>query len=272
MFCNIDSIMTSPSEGPVIEEIGDSVEEIIVGDPDGEISPSELTSKVSVSMKNHSLVVEVEGAPDLPDTPTITENGKTHHFTEAQVEPMVPKISGGDLLKATHLPISNELGVYLKRSKSERVRPRNTSQDEGVGDMDSFEQDISPRPHQRRLSMGHHPHSRHATPQRLTVEPENGNFGISTSDLSLDSNSSCNPSYKYGNQVIRIRKDRRRKRVPEPRGGWEEAVATPTNQQAPNLYTLLVRRGRLASVTRPRLWSRNATCQPIREAMEVPLI
>ncbi|XP_068233038.1 uncharacterized protein [Palaemon carinicauda] len=205
-----DSMITSPSEGPVTEEIGGSVEEIVVGDPDGQ-SPNEMTSKVSVSMKNHSLVVEVEGAPDLPDTPTITENGKTHHFTEAEVEPMVPKITG-DLLKTTHLPVSNELGVnsllqkgvitvYLKRSKSERVRPRNTSQDEGVGDMDSFEQDISPRPHQRRLSMGHHPQSRHSTPQRLTVEPENGNFGISTSDLSLDSNSSCNPSYKYGNQV-----------------------------------------------------------------------
>ncbi|XP_066982359.1 uncharacterized protein [Macrobrachium rosenbergii] len=206
-----DSMITSPSEGPVTEEIGGSVEEIVVGEPDGDQSPSELTSKVSVSMKNHSLVVEVEGAPDLPDTPTITENGKTHHFTEAEIEPVVPKIAG-DLLKTTHLPVSNELGVnsllqkgvitvYLKRSKSERVRPRNTSQDEGVGDMDSFEQDVSPRPHQRRLSMGHHPQSRHTTPQRLTVEPENGNFGISTSDLSLDSNSSCNPSYKYGNQV-----------------------------------------------------------------------
>ncbi|XP_064105851.1 uncharacterized protein LOC135215250 isoform X11 [Macrobrachium nipponense] len=206
-----DSMITSPSEGPVTEEIGGSVEEIVVGEPDGDQSPSELTSKVSVSMKNHSLVVEVEGAPDLPDTPTITENGKTHHFTEAEIEPVVPKITG-DLLKTTHLPVSNELGVnsllqkgvitvYLKRSKSERVRPRNTSQDEGVGDMDSFEQDVSPRPHQRRLSMGHHPQSRHTTPQRLTVEPENGNFGISTSDLSLDSNSSCNPSYKYGNQV-----------------------------------------------------------------------
>ncbi|XP_068233035.1 uncharacterized protein [Palaemon carinicauda] len=185
-----DSMITSPSEGPVTEEIGGSVEEIVVGDPDGQ-SPNEMTSKVSVSMKNHSLVVEVEGAPDLPDTPTITENGKTHHFTEAEVEPMVPKITG-DLLKTTHLPVSNELGVnsllqkgvitvYLKRSKSERVRPRNTSQDEGVGDMDSFEQDISPRPHQRRLSMGHHPQSRHSTPQRLTVSYAGGYYGYPVS-------------------------------------------------------------------------------------------
>lgn len=95
--------------------------------------------------------------------------------------------------------------VYLKRSKSERVRPRVTTatKDESVGDLgvaDAIEH-ISPRPHHRRLSMGHHPHAHHATPQRLTVEPESGNFGLSTSDLSLDSNSSCNPSYKYGNQV-----------------------------------------------------------------------
>ncbi|XP_069993636.1 uncharacterized protein [Penaeus vannamei] len=199
-----DSMITSPSEGPVTEEAGDTIEEIIVGDPEGDLGTGEIASKVSVSMKNHNLVVEVEGAPNLPDTPTITENGKTHLLTEAQVEPVVTKL-GGDLLKATHLPVSGELGVYLKRSKSERVRPRVTTatKDESVGDLgvtDAIEH-ISPRPHHRRLSMGHHPHAHHATPQRLTVEPESGNFGLSTSDLSLDSNSSCNPSYKYGNQV-----------------------------------------------------------------------
>ncbi|XP_071548419.1 LOW QUALITY PROTEIN: uncharacterized protein [Panulirus ornatus] len=204
-----DSMITSPSEGPVEEEGEEQVEEIIVGEVEEE--PTEVASKVSVSMKNHSLVVEVEGAPNLPESPTITEDNKTHHLTEAQVEPRVSTIAG-DMLKTLHLPGTGEIGinsllqkgvitVYLKRSKSERVRPRNTTE-ENVGDTEanSLEQ-VSPRPHHRRLSMGHHPRSHHATPQRLTVEPENGNFGLSTSDLSLDSNSSCNPSYKYGNQV-----------------------------------------------------------------------
>lgn len=94
--------------------------------------------------------------------------------------------------------------VYLKRSKSERVRPRTSGEEGGHGVVGETVEHISPRPHHRRLSMGHHPRaSHHGTPQRLTVEPENGNFGLSTSDVSLDSSSSCNPSYKYGNQVSR---------------------------------------------------------------------
>lgn len=94
--------------------------------------------------------------------------------------------------------------VYLKRSKSERVRPRNSGEEASHGVVGETVEHISPRPHHRRLSMGHHPRaSHHGTPQRLTVEPENGNFGLSTSDVSLDSSSSCNPSYKYGNQVSR---------------------------------------------------------------------
>ncbi|KAG7161762.1 hypothetical protein Hamer_G007403, partial [Homarus americanus] len=193
-----DSMITSPSEGPVEEEREEQVEEIVVGETDDE--PNEVTSKVSVSMKNHNLVVEVEGAPNIQESPSITENGKTHHLTEAQVEPRVSTITG-DMLKTLHLPGTGEIGMYLKRSKSERVRPRNTTE-EGVTAVEGETvEHISPRPHHRRLSMGHHPRSHHATPQRLTVEPENGNFGLSTSDLSLDSNSSCNPSYKYGNQV-----------------------------------------------------------------------
>ncbi|XP_069188953.1 uncharacterized protein [Procambarus clarkii] len=206
-----DSVITSPSEGPVEEEGEDQVEQIVVGEVQDE--PSEVTSKVSVSMKNHNLVVEVEGAPNISETPSIAENGKTHHLTEAQVEPRIATI-GGDMLKTLHLPGTGEIGinsllqkgvitVYLKRSKSERVRPRNTPE-EGVAvvEGDSIVH-VSPRPHHRRLSMGHHPRApHHPTPQRLTVEPENGNFGLSTSDLSLDSNSSCNPSYKYGNQQV----------------------------------------------------------------------
>ncbi|KAK7076388.1 hypothetical protein SK128_025240 [Halocaridina rubra] len=49
-----------------------------------------------------------------------------------------------------------------------------------------------------------------------------------------------------------IRKDRRRKRVPEYGGRWEVAVIAPTNPQVTNLHTDLVRRGRLVSVTRQR--------------------
>lgn len=73
-------MITSPSEGPVEEEGEDHVEEIVVGDVEDE--SNEVASKVSVSMKNHSLVVEVEGAPNMPESPIITENGKTHHLTE----------------------------------------------------------------------------------------------------------------------------------------------------------------------------------------------
>lgn len=62
------------------EEGEDHVEEIVVGDVEDE--SNEVASKVSVSMKNHSLVVEVEGAPNMPESPIITENGKTHHLTE----------------------------------------------------------------------------------------------------------------------------------------------------------------------------------------------
>ncbi|XP_069955917.1 uncharacterized protein [Cherax quadricarinatus] len=199
-----DSIITSPSEGPVEEEGEDQVEKIVVGEVEDE--HSEVTSKVSVSMKNHNLVVEVEGAPSISETPTITENGKTHHLTEAQVEPRVSTIAG-DMLKTLHLPGTGEIGMYLKRSKSERVRPR-TAAEEGAGaaaaaSVGETVERVSPRPHHRRLSMGHHPRAaHHPTPQRLAVEPENGNFGLSTSDLSLDSNSSCNPSYKYGNQQV----------------------------------------------------------------------
>ncbi|KAK4326108.1 hypothetical protein Pmani_003323 [Petrolisthes manimaculis] len=199
-------MIASPTEGPVEEEGEEPGEEIaVIGEGDEEAN--ELASKVSVSMKNHSLVVEVEGAPNLPESPVIAENGKTHHLTEAQVEPRVATI-GGDMLKTLQLPgASGEIGMYLKRSKSERVRPRASGGggEEGGGVAtvagDILEH-ISPRPHHRRLSMGHNPRGHHSsTPQRLTVEPENGNFGLSTSDLSLDSNSSCNPSYKYGNQV-----------------------------------------------------------------------
>lgn len=78
-------MITSPSEGPVTEEAGDTIEEIIVGDPEGDLGTGEIASKVSVSMKNHNLVVEVEGAPNLPETPTITENGKTHLLTEVSM-------------------------------------------------------------------------------------------------------------------------------------------------------------------------------------------
>ncbi|KAK7085056.1 hypothetical protein SK128_011394 [Halocaridina rubra] len=45
-----------------------------------------------------------------------------------------------------------------------------------------------------------------------------------------------------GRWVIRIRKDRRKKRVPESRCRWEEAVAAANNLQATNL-TVPVRRG-----------------------------
>ncbi|XP_050699644.1 uncharacterized protein LOC126987036 isoform X3 [Eriocheir sinensis] len=206
-----DSMITSPSEGPVEEEGEDHVEEIVVGDVEDE--NNEVASKVSVSMKNHSLVVEVEGAPNMQESPIITENGKTHHLTEAQVEPRVSTIAG-DMLKTLQLPgAAGEIGinsllqkgvitVYLKRSKSERVRPRNSGEEASHSVVGETVEHISPRPHHRRLSMGHHPRaSHHSTPQRLTVEPENGNFGLSTSDVSLDSSSSCNPSYKYGNQV-----------------------------------------------------------------------
>ncbi|KAK7079253.1 hypothetical protein SK128_003640 [Halocaridina rubra] len=41
-----------------------------------------------------------------------------------------------------------------------------------------------------------------------------------------------------GRKVIRIRKDRRRKRVPECGGRWEEAVAAPTNPRATDLHTV----------------------------------
>ena len=78
-----DSMITSPSEGPVEEEGEDHMEEIVVRDVDDE--SNEVASKVSVSMKNHSLVVEVEGAPNMPESPIITENGKTHHLTEVRV-------------------------------------------------------------------------------------------------------------------------------------------------------------------------------------------
>ncbi|XP_045117860.1 uncharacterized protein LOC123508316 isoform X3 [Portunus trituberculatus] len=195
-----DSMITSPSEGPVEEEGEDHMEEIVVRDVEDE--SNEVASKVSVSMKNHSLVVEVEGAPNVPESPMITENGKTHHLTEAQVEPRVSTIAG-DMLKTLQLPgAAGEIGMYLKRSKSERVRPRTSGEEGGHGVVGETVEHISPRPHHRRLSMGHHPRaSHHGTPQRLTVEPENGNFGLSTSDVSLDSSSSCNPSYKYGNQV-----------------------------------------------------------------------
>lgn len=80
-----DSMITSPSEGPVEEEGEDHVEEIVVGDVEDE--NNEVASKVSVSMKNHSLVVEVEGAPNMPESPIITENGKTHHLTEVREWP-----------------------------------------------------------------------------------------------------------------------------------------------------------------------------------------
>lgn len=67
------------------EEGEDHVEEIVVGDVEDE--NNEVASKVSVSMKNHSLVVEVEGAPNMPESPIITENGKTHHLTEVREWP-----------------------------------------------------------------------------------------------------------------------------------------------------------------------------------------
>lgn len=76
-----DSMITSPSEGPVEEEREEPGEEIaVIGE--GDEDANELASKVSVSMKNHSLVVEVEGAPNMPESPVIAENGKTHHLTE----------------------------------------------------------------------------------------------------------------------------------------------------------------------------------------------
>ncbi|KAK7078141.1 hypothetical protein SK128_025561 [Halocaridina rubra] len=69
-------------------------------------------------------------------------------------------------------------------------------------------------------------------------------------------------------QVIRIRKDRRKKRVPESGGRWEEAIAPPTDPRATNLYTVPVRRARLVSVTWPWQWGRDATRHLIRAAME----
>lgn len=78
-------MITSPSEGPVEEEGEDAVEEIVVGEVEDDMGNDVATSKVSVSMKNHSLVVEVEGAPNLPESPTAVENGKTHHLTEVSL-------------------------------------------------------------------------------------------------------------------------------------------------------------------------------------------
>ncbi|KAK7081208.1 hypothetical protein SK128_013383 [Halocaridina rubra] len=69
-------------------------------------------------------------------------------------------------------------------------------------------------------------------------------------------------------RIIHNRK-RRRKRPPESGGRWEETVTAPTNPRATNLHTALVRRGRLASATRPQRRGRDSTRQLIRATVEL---
>ena len=58
-----------------------------------------------------------------------------------------------------------------------------------------------PQPSPSPLPPHHTSTSLQQQPQPLLADPTNGNFGMTTSDASMESNSGNNPSYKYGNQV-----------------------------------------------------------------------
>ncbi|XP_076041151.1 uncharacterized protein LOC143025406 isoform X5 [Oratosquilla oratoria] len=170
-----------------------------------------VLSKVSVSMRNHSLVVEVEDPPRRRSVSDISEGGKTKLMrTEAEVEPLskhfLSKKKKDELI--VKVDKSLELGVEglsqadvirsaspspYPLSREGSPRPRGPSQDEGVIDLALRTVQVEP--------VETYPYEvvEHQDQEIQTVSLGNGNFGLSTSDLSLDS--SGNTTYTYGNQV-----------------------------------------------------------------------